>query len=132
MNVDTSKITNIAEREEAAKLLDAVNAAEQAYSDAQDKPETEVSDEELGRLDRAQKAAQKTYNDHPLDVDYNSYSDDQNVIRCALSNIPILSDDELLEDAHGRKVLSVLVLPPYEDSDDGDELPAPTAADGVA
>ena len=109
--IDTSKITpSIAEREEAVRLYEAADAADVALSHAVDgQAAGSVSEEELDHLERAKEAASKAYDDHPLTV---SIDGDDKVMRCELSGIPIIEDDEMHTNADGeRPVLTCLILP---------------------
>ncbi len=62
-------------------------------------------------LDKAFDAASAAYNDHPTPPVMTDDDDGVTLVRCALSGLPLLDGDELLEDSEGRKVLRCLVLP---------------------
>lgn len=117
--LDLTKVSQVAERRAVLALwndyeakFDALDAklnahlfAARAEFDAAHAAERDAVD-----------AAWQAYKDHPLE-----FSDER---LCALSGLPILDDDETLEDTEtGDEVLRVLVIPPRpsEDADVEDE-----------
>ena len=80
----------------------------------------------LDALKAAMQAAQQAYDDHdagsPVETD--EYG---KVVRCALSGVPLLEDDEVIVDEEtGEKILRCLLLPPrpaepaYEEDEEQD------------
>lgn len=116
MQIDLSKIPNMEEREEAARLYEVYVAALDAADEARD--DKTISDDAVAKLDEACDAARGACQAYPAKVDTNYQG---GVIRCALSDVPIIDTDELLEDTHTDEyVLRCLVLPPRS-SDEGQE-----------
>jgi hypothetical protein len=116
MQYDTSKLTpTVAEREEALRLYRAKEAAQEAYDEARERPTEEVANEELGRLVRARDAASEAWCDHPVCF---SLDDDEDILFCALSGLPITDDDKVLKDEDTDEyVLRELVLPASAEGD---------------
>lgn len=110
MNIDLSTIKpTVAEREEAMKAHALWSAADQALEDARVKPDGEVSDEEFANLEDAAAVAREVCDELPVLRE----TWDGEVMCCALSGVPLLADDEVLESTHfDEAVLRCLVLPP--------------------
>ena len=111
--MDLSKITDMADRQEALRLLNAVNDAAQRTWDTEG-PEYDAACEEHMK-------AEEIYQESPLpallligDV----------AVLCALSNVPVWEDDEYLEDfATGEVILRCFSgLPPRAD-DEAEHVP---------
>ena len=121
MNVDISKVTDLEERNEALRLYEEWAKADMAVEDAA----KTISDEAYIALRKKRDAAWAAYENHPIAVmlDY-----DGNAKRCALSGIPLIDTDELLEDTHTDDlVLRCFVLPPRKV-----EAAAPEEAEAAA
>jgi hypothetical protein len=138
MTLDLSNVPDMEARKTAERLFRAMRAAEDAVAAAEEDTSAELDakyaelraaayaeytakvraiDEQeaaeggLAGLKGALQAARDAYNDDAvpaLETDY----DDEEIIRCALSGIPLLTDDDVLTNDDGERVLRCLVLPP--------------------
>lgn len=129
---DKTQLPDLLEREEAAKLLEASIAAEEAYAKAE---EAGATDDDLDLLNDAIEAATEAYNEHPGALRYT----ENGVTRCAISGVPLWAGDETLdcpwraEDSVLRAAVGLPPLTPEDKgmgaSDDEDETEeAPNAA----
>ena len=113
---DKYQLPDIAEREAAAELLRASNKATDALGEADDRPSTELSDEEYKKISDASDAAWNAYRDHPIDLDTDS---DGAPLRCCISGAPLTVDDETMDDPEtGEKVLRAAIGMPPRPVDD--------------
>lgn len=106
---DVTKPDNIEAREEVARLYQEWMAAEEALANVTDK----TPPDECEALQEACDKAENAYADHPVQL-YENYSNADEIVRCGLSNVPVLADDEIVEDPGTGEIFlrSALGLPP--------------------
>lgn len=136
-----ARVPNIDERENAARLYEAMKAAEQALADADRPPELTLAINELvaerdrkrlelndwynaefakirgpgtiGDLERADAEAARAYVDAPGDPIMENDDDESVAARCALSGAPIYETDETVE-IGGKLILTCVLLTPEQ------------------
>ncbi|MEQ1694410.1 MAG: hypothetical protein ABL901_01085 [Hyphomicrobiaceae bacterium] len=107
---DLSRIPNLAERQEAERLFLAESASETALANIENAV-LEASPE-VQAAKAANNAAGEAYGAHPLTL-MSNYCNGDNIARCALSGMPLIDGDDVLECSEtGQQVLRCLVLAP--------------------
>lgn len=93
MQVDISKV-DVKAREEAARLYEAMAAAEKAHDDASE-TRVDLGEEHMAALEKAADDARAAYASQPLQVmvDCDDTGFSYQVARCAISGIPLLIYD---------------------------------------
>ena len=120
MTPDLTLIPNLEERQKSATAYELWMAAHDALEEARDKPEHQLIDRDFAALEDAEVAAMEAYRGQAEIVE----TWDGEIIKCALSGVPILADDEVLEDTHTDEyVLRCLVLPPRKTEEEKQMLP---------
>ncbi len=113
-----TKPDNMEERLEAVRLWEATVAADDAIYHASD----DLPQAEFDVLEKAAQDARQAYENHPLTLMENH--DGDAIERCGLTDVPLILDDQLLEDTHTGEMFlrSALGLPPRKEEVEEKEM----------